>query len=321
MVNGQMPIDNSQKGEAGGHDSMKKAIIYIFTGTGNTRYAADKLAEALSRLAIDAVIWEARADKPEPPDPNGFDLAFFGYPTHAFNTPLAFLRFVKALPDASGLPAYIFKTAGEPLPLNSASSRALVQLLRKKGFDPMLDRQLLMPYNILFRYKDALAKQMALHTGDMADLIAHKAAGGQREVLRYGPLVVLVQYLLRFEWAGAVINGFFFRVKKERCTGCGLCAAKCPVGNIRMHGEYPRFSGHCTMCMGCAYFCPSDAVRPGFVSPLRVNGPYPYKKLIEDDTVPGVFVNEDTKGYFRSFRAYYEKTYEELRALKNAAPE
>lgn len=298
---------------------MKKAVIYIFTGTGNTRCAAEFIAQALGGYDIEATVWEARIPFSNAPDPNGFDAAVFGYPVHAFNTPRFFLRFVKTLPRAGNIPAYIIKTSGEPFRMNNASSRPLVRILRQKGFVPMMEQHLLMPYNIVFRYNDALAKQMYLHTKDMAAVVADRIAAGTARKIFFNPFAVLISYLFRLQWFGAFLNGPLIHVNKALCTGCGLCAKMCPAQNAQMRGGYPRFGRRCAMCMGCAFRCPQDAVRPGLLNPLRVNGPYPFEKLAEDDSVPAEFINANTKGYFRLFRPYYERTYREITALKSVS--
>jgi flavodoxin/NAD-dependent dihydropyrimidine dehydrogenase PreA subunit len=220
---------------------MRKAVIYVFSGTGNTRIAAEQIAKALSGHDMTADVWEVRRPFSGAPDPNDYDMTGFGYPVHAFNTPQFFLRFVKTLPMVSGTPAFVFKTSGEPFDFNDASSRPLVRILRKKGFALMQDRHLLMPYNIVFRYEDALAKQMYLHTRDMAGVIADRAASGTPQKLRYNPLTVFLMYLFRLQWFGAWINGPMIHVRRDLCTGCGLCAKMCPARNIRMQAGYPHF--------------------------------------------------------------------------------
>ena len=297
---------------------MRTSIIYVFSGTGNTLTAAGFIQKALSARGVETDVWVARVPFGGAPDPTGYDIAGFGYPVHAFNTPRFFLQFVRSLPDGHGMPAFIFKTSGEPFRYNDASSRPLVRLLRKKGYLPMLDRHLLMPYNIVFRYRDALARQMVLHTAEMAQLLAEQiAGGGPPQTFRYRPWTVLLQYLFRLQWFGARVNGPLIRAKKSLCTGCGFCAASCPAGNITMRGGRPRFGRRCTMCMGCAFRCPMDAVRPGFLNPWRVNGPYDFDRLMADGTVPDKYVAESTTGYFRLFRPYYRRTYAEIAAYKD----
>mgnify|MGYP003818742561 CR=1 FL=1 len=293
---------------------MRKAVIYVFTGTGNTRAAADEIAKALEERGYETTVWEARVPFSSAPDPNDYDVAGFGYPIHAFNTPQFFLRFAKTLPEAHAKPAFIFKTSGEPFHLNSASSWPLVRILRRKGFKPMMDRHLLMPYNIMFRYPEALARQMILHTRGMAGVIADDVAGGESKKTRYYPWTMIVLYIFRLQWFGAWINGPFIRAKKDLCNGCGLCVRMCPAHNIRMEDGKPRFSYHCTMCMSCAFRCPKDAVRPGFLNLWRVNGAYPFEKLAGDESLPAAYVDENTKGYFKLFRKYYARTGEEISA-------
>jgi ferredoxin len=296
---------------------VKKAVIYIFTGTGNTRYAAEQIVKALSEHDIIATVWEARVPLETGPDPNDYDIAIYGYPVHAYNTPRFFLQFIKALRRVDNKPAYIFKTSGEPFRMNNVSSRALIHMLRKKGFVPMLEQHMLMPYNIMFRYKDALAKQMYLHTKNMGEVFADKIATGTIQKFRYNPFAVFLMYLLRVQWFGAFLNGALIHAKKTQCTGCGLCVKICPARNAQMRGGHPHFGARCTMCMGCAFLCPKDAIRPGLLNPWRVNGPFQYKKLAEDDSVPDRYIDENTRGYFRLFRPYYERTYEEIRAVKS----
>ncbi len=289
---------------------MKKAILYVFSGTGNTLIAAEKIRDALLTHGVEADVWRITAPYAAAPDVREYDVAGFGYPIHAFNAPQFFLRFLRSLPKVEGMPCFLFKTSGEPFAPNHASSFNAVSILRRKGFVPGLDPHLLMPYNIMFRYPNALAKQMYAHTGRMAGSIASRVAAGDWDRLSYNPVTIGWAYLLRLQWLGAWINGPLIHVKKDRCTGCGCCARSCPAGNIVMRDGKPHFGAHCTMCMGCTFHCPSDAVRPGFLNPWRVNGGYPYAELMADDSVPDAFVNDQTRGYFRLFRKYYRQTEE-----------
>ncbi len=300
---------------------MKKAVIYVFSGTGNTHTAAEMIAGALSRRGIETTVWNVCVPHSAAPDPREYDIAGFGYPVHAFNTPKFFLRFAKTLPSVSGMQAFVFKTSGEPFHLNDASSMPLVRILHKKGFRPMFERHLLMPYNIMFRYPDALAKQMYLHTRDMAELIAHDVSSGAQRKTRYLPWTVLCMYLFRLQWFGAWVNGPLIHADRAVCSGCGRCAAQCPAQNIRLKDGTPHFSGHCIMCMRCVFNCPKDALRPGFLNAWRVNGAYPFEALVRDESIPASCVNSSTRGYFRLFLPYYLRTAAEIDELhKNELP-
>jgi len=295
---------------------MKKAVIYAFSGTGNTKIAAFKIAENLNALAIETTVFDVRKPFLNVPDPNDYDIVGFGYPIHAFNTPQFFLRFVRTLPKVDNMPAFVFKTSGEPFHANSASTWPLMNILKRKGFRLVMDKHLLTPYNIMFRYKDSMAKQMYMHTEKMAKVIAVNIANGEKQKIFYYPWTILTLYFFRLQWFGAWINGPMIHVKKDLCSGCGLCAKMCPAGNITMKDDLPHFSYHCTMCMSCAARCPNDAIRPGFLNPWRINGLYPFKQLAKDASVPDTYVNDDTKGYFRLFRRYYERTGKEIASME-----
>ena len=45
-----------------------------------------------------------------------------------------------------------------------------------------------------------------------------------------------------------------------RCTGCGLCARTCPVGNIEMQNGRPAWLHRCENCLACYNWCPVHAI-------------------------------------------------------------
>lgn len=45
----------------------------------------------------------------------------------------------------------------------------------------------------------------------------------------------------------------------ENCTKCGICAKVCPAGNINV-GEKAMFGENCENCFACANLCPAHAI-------------------------------------------------------------
>ena len=102
------------------------------------------------------------------------------------------------------------------------------------------------------------------------------------------------------------------------------CVKECPGKNITYESGCFRFGWNCTMCMRCAMFCPRDAIHIGMLRLWKVNGAYPFKKILEDPEVPENFINKDTKGYYRVFYKFFKKADRMLAAepiqLRRSSP-
>jgi ferredoxin len=46
----------------------------------------------------------------------------------------------------------------------------------------------------------------------------------------------------------------------DDCTGCGVCEEVCPVKNIEMADNKPRYKHHCEQCLACIQYCPQRAI-------------------------------------------------------------
>lgn len=285
---------------------MKTALIYVFSGTGNTRLVADMLSGLFSSRGIKAVIYDVKAGG-SPPPPGDYDYIGFGYPVYAYNLPEIFYRFAQSLPRVSGKKAFIFKTSGEPFSMNRTSSYKLVKLLRGKGYDVVLEQHVLMPYNILFRYPDALVKQMYLYSEALCGLLARRLLAGERDVLRFPLPRRFASFLFRIQWPGARLNGRLYSASRKKCIRCMRCIKDCPAGNITLKDGGIAFGPRCVMCMRCAMLCPANAINIGLLRPLKVNGAYDFRRILSDPEIAADFINPRTKGYFRLFRKFFRK--------------
>ena len=162
-----------------------RVVLYVFSGTGNTLKVAALYKKFLERDSGNTVdIHRVSRKNGEIPDPNGYDLVGVGYPIHGFSAPEPIIKLCKSLPAVQNKRAFIFKTSGEGLHVNDCSSQKCIKILRKKGFDVALERHVVMPYNMIYRHNDAMAKHMWIYARALVDMNCRELESGVREKVK-----------------------------------------------------------------------------------------------------------------------------------------
>ena len=59
------------------------------------------------------------------------------------------------------------------------------------------------------------------------------------------------------------------------CNSCRICEKICPVGNIKIENDLPKWQHHCQQCLACLHYCPVVAIQMGksTLSKKRYNHP------------------------------------------------
>lgn len=258
---------------------MKNAIIYVFSGTGNTKKACDIYKSEFEKNGVETTLYTVKKGFENLPDPNNFDYVGFAYPIHGFNAPYIMLDLAKALPKANGTKQYfVVKTSGEPLKINNVSSIKFNDIMKKKGYVLMSEYHYVMPYNMIFRHTDEMAARMKNTLEQLAPVEAREVICGVEHKLSKVPFGRFVAWVVRIEQPAMKVNGRFFKVDGNKCIKCGACAKNCPVGNIKTDGNGKfSFGGDCVMCTRCSFNCPTNAFDIGMLNGWKVNGRYSYK--------------------------------------------
>ncbi len=55
-------------------------------------------------------------------------------------------------------------------------------------------------------------------------------------------------------------------ISNNKCNGCGICKKICPVNNIEMVDNKPKWFEHCVLCFACLQWCPKEAINAGSIT-------------------------------------------------------
>jgi ferredoxin len=266
---------------------MKLLILY-FSGTGNTDYVAHYLADRLADLPLDI---ELRSVEQQPAETiDDFDVLAVGFPVYECEAPRFLRSYLERLASGEGRGAFVFCTKG------AAAGNAVRHNLRRlvqRGYVPLGGASIAMPGSdgLAFIRKDGWLARAALQKDydrlkaadhllrRMRKILSSLAEGEPVDSFRQ-PLPLSVPSVL-FEWLWSTLYelfGSYLRIRfwaDDRCTGCALCVRLCPVDNVQLHEQRPRFADRCILCMRCIHACPEEAVQigRGTVDRFRWRGP------------------------------------------------
>ncbi|MDO5445707.1 MAG: EFR1 family ferrodoxin [Eubacteriales bacterium] len=235
-------------------------MIVYFSGTGNSRYAADMLADLLDDVTFDSTDCikngspaQICSEKP----------LVFVCPTYVSAPPLVFMDFIRKAEFTGCKKVWTVITCAGG---SGAGAAYMKKLCCEKGLEFMGCEQLQMPQNYLlyFKIKDKNENdQTILEAEKQIRLFAQRIREG-KAFTRPEPKkweTISTQMILKPYYKVFISARPFCTT--DKCISCGRCASLCPLGNIRMKNGRPVWSDNCTHCMACIASCPKGAIEYG----------------------------------------------------------
>jgi ferredoxin len=242
-----------------------KTAIYYFTGTGNSLKIARDLVASIkdSELIPMAAYWQHDTVAITA------ETVGFVHPLYWYGLPGLVRGLVKKidLPDAS----YVFSVATCQVP-RGLCLQQMASLLAQKGKNLKAGFYVQMPNNyILGEYRvtpQAEWQELFRKAASKVERIAEVVTTSARHM--DGDFLSDAFFRLRrrpsrkhTSWLREAYKRDSRFVVQESCDGCGICAMVCPVGNIEMDGDRPRWQHRCEQCLACAHHCPRRAIQYG----------------------------------------------------------
>ena len=260
-------------------------MIYYFSGTGNSRWAAEYLAKATNDKLTN--IADVMTSENHHVAERGNDNVIgFVFPVHGWMPPQIVRKFIKLLNihNASHCYTYCLMTAGD----NIGEAMTLMREdLKKVGMHLDAAFSLIMPesyvclpgFNVDDKNKESWKLSQAKRDVEIiSEYIIHKRKGVEQ--VTKGPVPWILTHILGEPFNSLFISDKPFKVDESLCVKCGKCADVCPVKNIiGGNGHVPAWKkdGTCTNCMACYHNCPQHAInhrttknKGQYVCPLKV---------------------------------------------------
>ncbi len=239
-------------------------MIFYFTGTGNSKYAASAIAAAQNDTLI-PIAKELDKNTPELIyECAENELIGFVYPVYAWAPPQIVLDFIARLQLKGGKP-YLFSlsTCGDE---EGNATKQLEKALKRKNLSLDSAFTLRMPNNYIVGFdvddKETERQKLAAAEKRMVEInriLTSRQTGVMELIPGKGASIKSALIAPMFNRFGRSAKSFF---ATDDCTSCGLCERICPVHTIKVNGK-PSWGKECTQCLACLHRCPVRAVQYG----------------------------------------------------------
>lgn len=231
-------------------------MIYYFSGTGNSKHAAEVIASAVNETPVDIVdaikdgIYGSCDD----------EITGFVFPVYFWGLPEIIKRFASISEVKNSLGKYIFCV----ITCGANTGNADKMLAKRLGRELDYSFSLKMPDNYVVMYdpcEKEKAQKYLRHADKELEQICKDVVS--REACRKGS----TQGGAKSAFVSLLYDPFR-KTKKfytdKNCISCGLCAKNCPDNAIEMKDGKPVWvKSKCQHCTACINRCPRASIQYG----------------------------------------------------------
>ena len=232
-------------------------MILYYTGTGNSAYVARRIGARTGDTVVDLLEKLRAGDHTPLHSDRPWVVAA---PTYAWQLPRLVRDWLRQTKLTGNRNIYFVLTCGGSI---GGAGAHLETLCRDLGLTFRGCVPIVMPENYIAMFKvpdEPESRRIVAAAGPAIDAAADAIISGKPFPVRSGGK-------LRSSLVNILFYALFVKAKKFRvsdaCTGCGRCAAVCPLNNVQLKAGRPVWGNACTHCMACICTCPAEAIEYG----------------------------------------------------------
>ena len=235
-------------------------MILYFSGTGNSGYAARRIADGLGEPLL-CLNDRIKAGDTAPVE-TGERLVIVT-PTSAWRIPRIVEDWLLHTELTGSKRAWFVMTCGSEIGDADRYNRRLCQA---KGLACMGTAQIVMPENFIAMFNAPTVEEARRIVAKAEPFIDRAIAA-----IRAGHMFSPPRKKLYDRIASSAVNPVFYPLfvkanpftTSDACIGCGKCEKLCPLNNITLQNARPVWGTNCTQCMACICYCPTRAIEYG----------------------------------------------------------
>lgn len=226
-------------------------MIFYFSGTGNSKWIAEKIAEKINDKCYDI---SKLSQIPETTDEKQIGFVF---PIYAWGIPEPMSILAKKI-NKNETFSFAICTCG------AEAGNALKEFSKIYNLDSSYS--IIMPSNYIIG-EDIEKETIILEKIENAKKEIEKISNEiiQRKKVYFvheGKLAKLKSSIINKSFNEFARNTKPFYAN-EKCNGCGLCAKTCPASTITIVNGKPVWNKKCYQCLRCINYCPQRAIQYG----------------------------------------------------------
>ena len=235
-------------------------MIVYFSGTGNSKYCAQMLADKLEEELFDSFYHIKNGIAAELV--SGTPWVFVS-PTYCWQLPHVFEEFIRTARFEGCKEAYFVMTCGSDI---GNAGQKIEKLCQEVGLNYRGVLPVVMPENYIAMFEvpqPELAKRIVL--------VAKRPLLKVVRTIRKGECLPERKANLADKFKSGPLNRIFYKLfvkanafyATDACIGCGKCEKVCVLNNLSIKDGKPVWGDACTHCMACICGCPAEAIEYG----------------------------------------------------------